>query len=193
MPPVNPIRSKRGDHGGSELVRQGMGCSGQTVIQHNRCCGVPQRNHHPDERGGTLEGFDRIRPRLQHRNRRHRAPALPAKWTRGLDSRKASWATVAGDTGGSSCPANCCRDTTAGLGVRLQRLVAGSVERAFAQGNRHWLQRRSTGADHETGRVLVPAPQAHDEGQARRSGVPEGRSEAAQAQKKRSSTTLILR
>lgn len=193
MPFPDLLLSQGGDHGGLELVRRRLGHFGPTQIQHIGRYGLSQCDDHPHERGGPLQGFDRIRPGLQHRNRRHRAPALSPEWDGRVDSREAIRTRVAGGTGVSRCLAKGYQDTAAGLGLRLQRLVPGSLERAHAQGNRHRLQRRSTGADHETGRFLVPAPQAHDERQARRSGVSKRWSEVARAQKRRSARMPTLR
>src|SRR5262249_41495708 len=89
-----------------------------------------------------------------------------------------------GDTRVSGRLANCRQHAATGAGIWLQRLVAGSLELAPAQGNGHQLQRRSTGADHETGGLLVSAPQAHDEREAQRSGISESCDQAAPYQKK---------
>jgi hypothetical protein len=72
--------------------------------------------------------------------------------------------------------------------LRLQRLVPGLLKYALAQRDRDWVQRRSTGPDHETERFLVPTSQAHDEAKAQRSIVLEGRSEIARAERKRPMT-----
>jgi hypothetical protein len=166
MPSADPILSHGGDHGSLELVRPGMGRLGHTAIQRNGRCGVSQCDDYPHERDGSLEGIDCVRFGVQHRDNRRRTPALPLKRSERLDPR-------------------------ADLGVRLQRLVAGSLERPLAARNRHPLQRRSAGANHEKGRVLVPAPQTHDERQARRSGVSEGWAEVARSKKKQRSDSWL--
>ena len=126
---------------------------------------------------------------LQHRDGRHRAQALSREWSGWFDSWQAARTHVAGHAGISCRLARRDRNTTARLGIRVQRLVAGSLERAFAQTNGHWFQRRPTGTDHEGRRLLVPASQAHHEGEARREGVRESRRDAALLKKKRSATT----
>jgi hypothetical protein len=56
------------DHCGLEFIRHAVGYLGQTPVQHKRHCCVSQCNDHSHERNGMFEGFDCMRPRIQHRD-----------------------------------------------------------------------------------------------------------------------------
>jgi hypothetical protein len=152
-----------------------------------------QHGDHPHEGDGSLANPDRERIGVQCRHHRHGTPALSAERSVRIDSSKAHWSGGAGDARTSGGFAKACRDTTASAGRQLQCLVAGSVERAPAPSDRYRLQRRSTWTDHEARGFLVSASQAHDERHTRRRRIPDGCTEAARDQKKRSAITLTSR
>src|SRR5206468_2699189 len=139
---------------------------------------------HSDERGGMFQAVDCSRYGMQHRNRRQHSQSLSTAWAGRPDSGQAVGPSLARHSRVPRGTANSRRDSTPGIGLRFQRLVAGPPERPPGEADRYPFQRRSVGADHASGEILVSTSQAHDEREARRGGLRASWSPVALAQKK---------
>jgi hypothetical protein len=118
MPSVDSNLSHDGNHGGLELVRQGMGHFGPTAVQHNGRGDVSRCNDHPHESGRTLDFFDCVRRVIRKPDSRHHVTALPESGQSGLIPGEAAGTGIGGNAGLPCCPADCRRDATAGIGMQ---------------------------------------------------------------------------
>src|ERR1041385_7242132 len=173
-----------------------MGCSRRVPVFDHGCGRVPQRDHHFDVGGGTVQGIDCQGIGMLFCDGGQRPPTLPHP---GL-GRLAAWqidrpplASHPRISGGAAAGRP---DPAANAGVWLQRVVRGPTQCPSEATDRHQLWRRSPARDLARGRIFVPASQAHDEGKTGRREIQEG-SPRAKTLKKRaleeaSSTVLIF-
>lgn len=188
MPRTTALSSHGGDHGGLGFVRPRVGWSGRIAILHDQQGNLSQRYYHLAERCGTFQALDCCRPRLQRGYGRPRPQGLsPARTDRTHawqvhGTQVARYARIPDRFGSGSA------NFAVGVGLWLQRLVAGPAQPASPAAHGHRLQRRSTRPHRASAEVFVPAPQAHAAGQARRGGLRAGGGQATDAQKKPSPT-----
>ena len=188
MPSKDPALSQGGDHVGMEAVWQGMGRARRVAILDRRRGGVSQCHDSPDERGGAVAAVDRPRFGVQHRDRGQYPQTLPAARSGRARPSQAAGTHLASHARIPRCLADGHSNAAPATGLRFQRLVAGPPQRPLAKADRHRLQRGPVGTDHASGRIFVPASQAHDEGEAGRGGLRAGGCPPANAGKKPSAT-----
>lgn len=179
------LLSHGGDHGGLTFVRPRVGCARRTAIFHERQVDLSQCDDHFDEWRRAFQVLDRGRSGVQRGDGGPDSQSIPGTRLGGTQAPQADGTPVASDTGVSGRLEDVSGNVAAGIGLGFQCLVAGSSECSFETADGYQLQRRSTRSHCSSSWIFVPAPQAHNAGQARRGGISEGRGQAAQAEKKR--------